>query len=240
MKKTIAISIQNPCSENWAEFSPTANGGHCSKCNNNVIDFTHQTDQQILQFFKNKPVHTCGRFRPDQLKSYQVITPLKFNPGWQLMKAGMVGLVLFIAKPSSAQVQQPKAKTETAPFIKQDASQILAATTPGVGGLVKSQEDNSPLPGVNVLIKGTTFGTVTDGEGKFKLSEDIHVGDVLQFSFIGLDTKEYAITKNNIDNLEISMSMSVVQMMGAVAVTDVYQSEPSALGKLWNRIKNIF
>ena len=36
-----------------------------------------------------------------------------------------------------------------------------------VSGKVTSQDDGSPIPGVNVLVKGTTTGTATDAEGKY-------------------------------------------------------------------------
>ena len=39
-----------------------------------------------------------------------------------------------------------------------------------VTGKVNSQEDGSTLPGVNVVVKGTTNGTVTDVDGNYKLS----------------------------------------------------------------------
>ena len=39
-----------------------------------------------------------------------------------------------------------------------------------VSGKVTSSDDGSPLPGVNILEKGTTNGTVSDGDGSFKIS----------------------------------------------------------------------
>jgi TonB-dependent starch-binding outer membrane protein SusC len=51
---------------------------------------------------------------------------------------------------------------------------------------------NLPLPGVTVLIKGTTRGTVTDMDGNYSL--DVPSGaDVLQFSFVGMQTREIQI-----------------------------------------------
>ena len=45
-----------------------------------------------------------------------------------------------------------------------------------VSGRVTAQEDGSALPGVNVLLRGTTNGTVTDTDGNFKLSVPPLVG----------------------------------------------------------------
>jgi len=63
-----------------------------------------------------------------------------------------------------------------------------------ITGTVISATDNMPIPGANVVIKGTTTGTITDANGKF--SFDIKPGDILQISFVGYKTKEVEVTDN--------------------------------------------
>jgi TonB-linked SusC/RagA family outer membrane protein len=55
-----------------------------------------------------------------------------------------------------------------------------------VSGIVS--DNSGPVPGVNVLVKGTTTGTVTDFDGKFKISANN--GDVIVFSYVGFLTQE--------------------------------------------------
>src|SRR5690606_39981793 len=64
-----------------------------------------------------------------------------------------------------------------------------------VTGTVISGEDNLPLPGVSVLIKGTTRGGVTDLDGNFSIN--VQQGEVLAFSFIGYVTQEVPITNQS-------------------------------------------
>jgi hypothetical protein len=61
-----------------------------------------------------------------------------------------------------------------------------------VSGKVNSREDGAPTPGVNVLVKGTAVGTVTDKEGYFKLNPPTQ-NAILIFSFIGFKTQEVII-----------------------------------------------
>ncbi|CAA9290704.1 MAG: Outer membrane TonB-dependent transporter, utilization system for glycans and polysaccharides (PUL), SusC family [uncultured Cytophagales bacterium] len=61
-----------------------------------------------------------------------------------------------------------------------------------VTGRVTAQEDQSALPGVSVVVKGTTTGTATDAEGRFSLSVPDQ-NAVLVFSFIGFLTEEVAV-----------------------------------------------
>lgn len=61
-----------------------------------------------------------------------------------------------------------------------------------VSGVVISGEDNLPLPGVSILIKGTTSGTVTDVDGRFSLSVP-NDDAVLVLSFIGFEPMEVLV-----------------------------------------------
>lgn len=66
------------------------------------------------------------------------------------------------------------------------------AQTREVSGVVISGEDNLPLPGASVLVKGTTNGAVTDIDGKFTLSVS-GPSDVLVLSFIGFNPMEVPV-----------------------------------------------
>lgn len=84
-----------------------------------------------------------------------------------------------------------------------------------VSGRVTSSEDGSSLPGVNVVIKGTTSGTVTDSNGNFKLS--VPSGNAaLLFSFIGLQTQEVFIGDRSV--VDVALSLDVKQLSEIVVV----------------------
>lgn len=61
-----------------------------------------------------------------------------------------------------------------------------------VKGTVTSKSDGLPLPGVNVVVKGTVNGTTTDADGKFSI--EAASGSTLAFSYIGYATAEVAVT----------------------------------------------
>lgn len=84
-----------------------------------------------------------------------------------------------------------------------------------VSGKVTAEEDGSPLPGVNVVFKGTTSGTVTDVSGGYSLNVPDE-GGVLIFSFIGLITKEVDIGEQSVVNVTLAED---VRQLGEVVVT---------------------
>ncbi len=70
-----------------------------------------------------------------------------------------------------------------------------------------------PLPGANVIIKGTSTGTQTDFDGNYSI--ETKPGDVLTFSYVGYDTKE--ITVSNISTkIDVNLDPGVV--LGEVVV----------------------
>ena len=84
-----------------------------------------------------------------------------------------------------------------------------------VSGTVTASEDGSALPGVNVLLKGTSNGTTTSADGKYTLSIP-DGGGTLVFSFIGYTTQEVAVgTQTTVD---VVMNQEV-QSLGEVVVT---------------------
>ena len=82
-----------------------------------------------------------------------------------------------------------------------------------ISGKVTSVEDGSTLPGVNVVLKGTTNGTITDFDGNYTLSIPSE-GGTLTFSFIGLTTEEIEIGTRSV--IDVTMSADVTQLSEVV------------------------
>ena len=76
-------------------------------------------------------------------------------------------------------------------FLFVGISMVLAQTRT-VTGTVISAEDNSPIIGASVIVKGTTTGTVTDFDGAFSIEVPSST-KMLQFSYVGMVTKEVPV-----------------------------------------------
>jgi len=66
-----------------------------------------------------------------------------------------------------------------------------------------SDNDNRPLPGVSVLIKGTTMGTLSDLNGRFTLP-NVPPNSILIFSFVGMKTQEIPVGNLSVINVTLS------------------------------------
>lgn len=63
-----------------------------------------------------------------------------------------------------------------------------------ITGVVISQDDNEPVVGASVLLKGTTVGSITDIDGKFTITNVPKDAKTLIVSFVGLRTKEVPVS----------------------------------------------
>ena len=88
------------------------------------------------------------------------------------------------------------------------ASFVMVAQNVDVTGTVKD-EKGEPLLGVLVLIKGTQHGAATNMDGKYSIQ--VKVGDVLQYSFLGMKAVEKKITASS-NRLDVVLNDDVQEL----------------------------
>jgi TonB-linked SusC/RagA family outer membrane protein len=76
---------------------------------------------------------------------------------------------------------------------------VLAQKT--ITGTVTDAKDGSTLPGVSIVVKGTTIGTLTDISGKFSVK--VSDNQALQFSFVGYNMQEIAVGSQSVINVSL-------------------------------------
>ncbi len=104
-----------------------------------------------------------------------------------------------------------------------------------VTGKVTSATDGSALPGVNVVIKGTARGTVTDASGSYSLEVDTG-NETLVFSFIGLTSLEVAI--NGRSQVSVSLSEDTQQLSEVVVTAGGITVQKRELGNMATTVKS--
>src|SRR5690606_18602217 len=88
-------------------------------------------------------------------------------------------------------------------------------------------EDGMALPGVNVVIKGTTSGTTTDGDGRYSI-EVPDANSVLVFSFVGFSNQE--VTVGNRTVIDITMVLDVKSLQEVVVTALGIEKSTKSLG----------
>jgi len=93
-----------------------------------------------------------------------------------------------------------------------------------ISGRLTSAEDGLPLAGVNVLVKGTTIGTVTNIEGLYSLTLPNGASELV-FSFIGLETQERTISGQRMD----VQLFSDIQQLNEVVMVSALRGKASGV-----------
>ncbi len=96
-----------------------------------------------------------------------------------------------------------------------------------ISGVVKAVEDNTTLAGVNVVVKGTVTGTITDVDGKFSLAVPDEA-QTLVFSFIGLVTKEVEIA--GLSAIDVNLESDSKQLAEVVITALGLERDKKSLG----------
>lgn len=94
--------------------------------------------------------------------------------------------------------------------------------TKKISGIVKD-ERGEPVIGANVVVKGTTNGTVTDMDGKYTL--EVPVGGVLQISYIGYNTQEVKVGSVNVVNISLREDSEALDEVVVIGYGTVKKSD---------------
>ena len=97
------------------------------------------------------------------------------------------------------------------------------AKTPLQGRMVTGKvtdEEGEPLPGVNVIVKGTTKGTITDAAGNFAI--EVGEEDRLAFSYVGFRTFETDIAGRSV--IDVSMLLDITNLAEVIVSTGYWQT----------------
>ncbi|TAH13177.1 MAG: SusC/RagA family TonB-linked outer membrane protein [Runella slithyformis] len=104
-----------------------------------------------------------------------------------------------------------------------------------IRGKVTAAEDGTTLPGVSVVVKGSTTGTVTDGQGSYQLNLP-ETAKTLVFSFVGYASQEINI--GNASTIDAKLGADTKQLSEVVVTAAGIQREKKALGYSVSTIKS--
>ena len=84
-----------------------------------------------------------------------------------------------------------------------------------ISGTITAEEDGFPIPGANVIVKGTTIGVSSDFDGNYTIS-NVPPGSTLVFSFVGFVTQEIVVTESTI--LDVVLATDVATLDEVVVI----------------------
>jgi TonB-linked SusC/RagA family outer membrane protein len=164
-----------------------------------VTDFNFAYTEEVSS--KEIDLEVQGNVRLDDLlKSISRKANLKFK---------QINHTIYVGKTE----QEIENKVVAVPEVQQQS----------ISGKVTSIEDNQGIPGVNIVEKGTTNGTVTDLDGNYKIT--VNQGAVLVFSSVGFTTEEINAGSRSVIDLQLAPDIRQLQELVVVGYGTVKKSD---------------
>ncbi|MCB0479007.1 MAG: hypothetical protein KDC84_12640 [Crocinitomicaceae bacterium] len=224
------IQIDKPCHENWDAMTPKEQGRYCNACEKIVVDLTKYSDQEIIDFFKQKEYNKCGQLNHSQID--RQLIPHVETSGQKIRKgliaASLLGSVFTF---TSAQNHVPQNYVEI-----QDQSQADETDTQEKNLLEETvlfqikgkvvDQNGKPIKDARVVIN--VDETKTNKNGEFQLSVGIYESEPLDVYVhiyaSGMNTKKIPLSLNfdetNVDMGNISMMEEKCMVKGKMEVVD--------------------
>lgn len=115
------------------------------------------------------------------------------------------------------------------------ANSLMAQEKTLVSGTI-TDETGVPLPGVSVVVKGTSRGVSADFDGKYDIQAS--KGEVLQFSFVGYTTQEKVVSGGKTQTINVKLKEQVQELTGVVVTALGIKREEKALSYNVQQVKS--
>ena len=181
---------------------------------------------RLLFFYPGAGYHTEDSLfiRPDGLNYYAFRSPdtLK-KDSFSIYVSDLIEKALFTSRPyyvGSKEKEQIHRRYRKS-FTYTGSERIIT-------GYVRDASEGDPLPGVTVIVKGTTYGTVTDADGYYEIN--VPPGhNTLIFSYIGYDLLEKTIGNNNVVDANITPTLMAMDEVVVTGYGTVKRSRSAAV-----------
>ncbi len=226
---SLSVRIAKPCHEDWAAMTPTDQGRFCGSCQKKVTDFSHMTDNEVLEIIGSKPTSMCGQFRGSQLNRAFIQSQLSGSNS-RLNSFFAAFMLLTGAGALSAQTTVPPynpkviidEKHPTGPVCirvpneKSNKRELTAIVVDTLSG--------NKLSYATITISGTNCSVIADEHGKFSLV----IPDSLATETIslwiyspGYMREEYSFSLSKIDQIsKIEIGMFEMMMKGDMIIEE--------------------
>ena len=227
MRHKIQISIPEPCHEGWQNMTPVEKGRLCASCQKTVLDFTHLSDNEIINLVSKNDA-LCGRINVSQLNRNLIETKTKSNYFGYF--ATSVLAFLGLGTESVLAQEKPVVEQTDLKYLNKDLDSVKKITVSGV----VTDSFGYPIPGVIVKIQNKKGFIHTDNYGKFSI--DVKRNKILVFSFIG--TIEQRL-KVNSDNLYVVLERDK-SISNEITLGGIVLKKRTFFGRTFHKIGNWF
>ncbi|MBB5397949.1 carboxypeptidase-like regulatory domain-containing protein [Mucilaginibacter sp. AK015] len=171
MQPLKSITIPQPCHQNWNEMTPVEQGRHCAHCSKTVTDFTAMTNSQIVSYLAERD-NVCGRFDNYQLPGLNNMVTVQHRLKFCWKRLAVAAAITSFFATTKAEAQRTVGKVAITQSVNNPKAILIGDTITytTIKGKIVADDDNKPVPGAIIRVKGTTIGTQANENGEFSLN----------------------------------------------------------------------
>lgn len=254
MNTVSKINLTNlkKCNQVWTDMPENEKGRLCQKCQNTIIDFREKSDAEVAHIHLFTEGKVCGLYKNEQIRTPKKKRTTKRFNFYNRFYIGLFSLLSFKSfgfnEKANVVIQTEQTdkkfdvlKNQKSIKSNQPKKQIVQDSIYITGTITDT--DNLPLPGTNVIIKGTIIGVSTDFDGNYRLNVTDPLKStgkiILSYSYVGYQTVEKEI---NLDLLKKRENREInIKFEESTEIIAFYVTRKLPIHKrIWRGIKNIF
>lgn len=224
------LKIAEPCHENWNEMTAIDKGKHCAVCAKQVIDFTQNSREEIVNYLEQTKGQTCGRFKCGQIDIYGTEAKSASKPSVSFFKAIAASVLAAFGIGSNTIIAQSGEHFEMGDVVAEPI-EIITSNTHNIAllGTIKSHGSIVENAKVSVYSNGKllkSIRTKTDGRYSFQWDKGKLPSNLVTIKVFasGFENKliENIELKKGENTIDISMENKHM-LMGKVMVEPEYK-----------------
>ena len=217
--KAIAISITEPCSENWDLMEKRNEGHFCDSCQKCVVDFSTYSNSEIIKVLSSSKNDICGRLTNRQLAqlNYYLISVPTNNNWLKYLGVLAIGASVFAGE-ASAHVLKHSVAISNSSVKSADISKIVSPKK--IYGYV-FDENNKPIAGLRIVVVDTKLFAKTDNNGRYEIT--LGKNSIPRTSLIKVESLKFegSVKVNLSASKQANINLQELYMiMGKIALTN--------------------
>ena len=215
----IKLKIAEPCHEDWSKMTSVQKGKHCAVCAKQVIDFSENSREEIIDYLDGSEGQTCGRFKKGQIDVYGERHNAIKKTVIPLYKTIAASIIAILGGGVPSVIAQDHERFQMGGVTSRPIEDVVKNNSNlSIKGKISSHNQFVENAKVSIYTGGKLISsslTKTDGKYVFEIGKGILVSNrfTVKVFAAGLETKTIETLEANKKEITIDISMEHEMML---------------------------
>ena len=227
------LKIAEPCREDWSKMTTVQKGRHCAVCAKQVVDFSENSKEEIIDYLDDAEGQTCGRFKKGQIDVYGESHNAIKKPVIPLYKTIVASIIAILGAGVPSVIAQDHERFQMGGVTSRPIEDVVKNNSNiSIKGKISSRNQFVENAKVSIYTGGKLISsslTKTDGKYVFEIGKGAMVNNRFTIKVFAADLETKTIenleaTKKEI-TIDISMEHEMMLMGKFIAQPEILEVE---------------